>query len=312
MPTRLSIPKTLQAAIAFLSLALASRVGADSVKPLNFGPFFMNQLSSTLSPAGYDYVLNDALYHFQVGWIEPLAEDAGGLFRQTYFETDGNFNISPFTSDIGTTFNLKPIRYLEMGLSYNRLLFHNTMVTFIRPDRTEPPVEDWRPSHVIAREHKEPGGADIFTFQSNLTVDIGPTQLYIFGSRTLWDIDAQGKDFVYEWGTDILIRPRDRVNTLLAQFTYDLRPHSLYKSVSFTGVSVRSQYWYATQTRLEKNLVSGGITGFRIGRNPERQRRGLDFSVGYWTMHDQIPKDDWIKSLVVIGDWKWNIQFLKI
>jgi hypothetical protein len=300
--------------MALLSeMAFAPLANADSVKPLSYGPFFMNQLSSTLSPTGYEYVMDNALYHFQVGWMEPLSMGSQGLFRETYLETSGNLNISPFLSDIGTTFNLKPIRYLEVGLSYNRLLFHNTMVTF---DRTEskpfPNLEEWRPANIIARQKKEPGGADVFTFQTNLTVDIGPAQLYLFGSRTLWDIDAQGNDFVYEYDTDILLRTRDRVNSVLAQLSWDLRPHSLYSRVSFSGLSLRSQYWYTTQTRLEKNLVSGGITGFRFGRNPERQRRGLDLSVGYWTLHEQLPADDWVKSLVLMGDWKWNIQFLKI
>ena len=312
MPTRLSIPKIPRSAMTLIIALLVVNAGADSVKPLNFGPFFMNQMSANVNPTGYDYALTDVRYHFQIGWIEPLAEGAGGLFRETYFETDGNFNVSPFTSDIGTTFNLKPLRYLEMGLSYNRLLFHNTMVTFKRPDNTPVPIDEWQPSNVISRDHKEPGGADIFTFQTNLTLNLGPAQIYLFGSRTLWDIDAKGKDYVYEYGTDMLIRPRDRVNSLLAQITLDLRPHSLYRSVSFTGLSIRNEYWYTTQTRLEKNLIYAGITGFRFGQNPERQRRGLDLSLGLWTMHDQIPKDDWVKSLVVIADWKWNIQFLKI
>jgi hypothetical protein len=302
----------LSVAYGIFSFTLGSTVQADSVKPLDYGPFFMNQLSSTLSPTGSDYILNTALYHFQVGWIEPISEEKKGLFRETYFESCANFNLSPFTSDIGTTLNLKPIRYLEFGLSYNRLIFHNTLAAFNKSETNPLPLEEAKPSNILALESRQPGGADVFTFQTNLTMDLGPIQFFIYGSRTLWDIDAPGKEFVYEYGTDILIRTRDRVNSLLTQFTWDLRPHSLYKYVTFTGVSFRDQYWHTTQTRLEKNLVSGGITGFRIGKNPEHQRRGLDFSLGYFTQHNQIPKGDWLQSLVVIGDWKWNIQFLKI
>src|SRR3954464_13617370 len=110
---------------------LGSAVQADTIKPLLFfGPFFMNQVSAWGSPAGYDYVMTNGFYHFQVGWIEPLSDSRHGIFGETYFETNGNLNISPFTSDMGTTFNLKFIRYLEVGLSYNRLLYHNSMVAF--------------------------------------------------------------------------------------------------------------------------------------------------------------------------------------
>ncbi len=186
------------------------------------------------------------------------------------------------------------------------------MVTFVEPADSIVPLEEWRPSNVIARDHKEPGGADIFTFQANLTFNLGRTQFYLFGSRTLWDIDAKGRNFVFDYGDDILIKPRDRVSTALGQITLDLRPYSLYQSVSFTGLCIRNQYWHTTQTSLEKDLISAGITGFRLGQNPELQRRGLDLSIGYWLSNVQIPKGDWAKALVLLADWKWNIQFLKI
>ncbi len=306
-------------AIFFLGsmLILLARFSfGDSVKPLTFGPFFVNGLSSRISPTGFNQVLSDITYHFQLGWIEPLATKSKGVFEETYFETDGNFNASPFTTDIGTAFYLKPIRYLELGLSYNRLLFNNSMVTFGSTESSANgggvPLHEWQPSQVIAREYKELGGADIFTYQINGTFNIGPLQLYINGTRTLWDIDAKAKNYVFEYGTDILLKPRDRVNALLTQITFDLRPYSLFKTVSFTGLALRSQYWYAAQTRFEKNLISGGITGFRLGQNPERQRRGLDFSIGYWTMNPQLDDSDWKQNIMLLADWKWNIQFLKI
>jgi hypothetical protein len=63
---------------------------------------------------------------------------------------------------------------------------------------------------------------------------------------------------------------------------------------------------------LDRNLLSFGITGLRWGRNPARQRRGLDLSLGYWTEHDQIPAGEVAESFVILADWKWNIHFLKI
>ncbi len=272
----------------------------------------MNELNITGSPAGYDYVLTNGYYHFQAGWIEPLAESSKGLFGETYFETNGNLNISPFTSDLGTTFNVKPIRYLEFGLSYNRLIFHNSMLSFSTKTNTDPPDKSFYAPDEILTGSKELGGADMFTYQANLTFDIGKGQLYFFVSRTLWDIDAKGKSFVYEYGDEFLIATRDRVNNALAQFSWDMQPWSLFRTVSFQGFELRDEYWIADHTELEKNLVSFGITGFRLGRNPEQQRRGLDFSVGYWTLHNQIPKGEPAKSFLLMADWKWNIHFLKM
>jgi hypothetical protein len=306
--SRFSFLHSISLAALALSL-LRPLADADSVKPLMFGPFFMNQVNLTGSPAGYDYMLTNGFYHFQVGWIEPLSENSKGFFGQTYFETDGNLNVSPFTSDVGTTFNLKPFRYLEFGLSYNRLMFHNSMVSFA--DSVIPPKSQYTPDAIFSAP-KDLGGADIFTYQANLTFDVGRAQLYLFASRALWDIDAKGKNFVFEYGDGILIKTRDRVNNLLAQFSVDMRPWSLFRRMSFMGFDVRNQYWVTTQTRLERNLLSLGITGIRMGRNPEHQRRGLDLSVGYWTLHDQVPKDDVAKSIVLLADWKWNIHFLKM
>ncbi|MDB5103072.1 MAG: hypothetical protein JWP91_761 [Fibrobacteres bacterium] len=282
---------------------------ADSIKPLMFGPFFMNQINVAASPAGYDYVLTNGFYHFQVGWIEPLAESSKGFFGETYFETNGNLNISPFTSDIGTTFNLKPFRYLEFGLSYNRLMFHNSMVSF--SDSLRPSPHRYSPGGLFSEE-PDLGGADIFTYQGNLTFDVGRTQFYFFASRALWDIDAKGKYYVYEYRDGMLIKPRDRVNTFLAQLNLDLRPWSHFPHMTYMGYALKNQYWHTTQTEINRNLVSFGITGLRIGTNPERQRRGLDLSVGYWTLHDQIPKGDVAKSFLLEADWKWNIHFLSM
>jgi hypothetical protein len=292
---------------ALLSLSIPAR--GDSVKPLLFGPFFMNQVSVAGSPAGYDYMLTNGFYHFEVGWNEPFSENSQGFFGQTYFETSGNLNVSPFTSDLGTSFNLKPFRYLEFGLSYNRLVFHNSMISF--QDSLIPDKSRYSPDAIFSGS-KDLAGADIFTYQANFTFNILRTQLYLYASRALWDIDATGKKFVFEYGDGLLIKRRDRVNNLLAQYSIDLQPWSLFRRNSFTGLVLRNQYWSTAQTGLERNMVSFGITGLRRGRNPERQRRGLDLSVGYWTQHDQIPAGDVAKSFVLLADWKWNIHFLKI
>jgi hypothetical protein len=290
-----------------LSLAPLAAL-ADSIKPIEFGPYMVNSVSFVGNPASYRYVLNNGYYRFQVGWIEPISERSHGILKDAYFEVDGDLNVSPFQSDAGTTFNLKPIRYL----SYNRLMFNNSMVTFVAaPGETMIDLDRVRPGDLMQLD-QEFGGADVFTFQTNITLDIGPTQLHVLGSRALWDIDVPGKDFVYEYGNDLVIKPRDRVNSLLVRWSLDLTRFSRNPAWSFTGIALRNQYWITTQTNQEKNLVTAGVTGLRLGRNPARQRRGLDLSVGYWIMHPQIAGDDWSRSLTLLMEWKWNVQFLKL
>lgn len=263
------------------------------------------------NPAGYRYALTNAYYRLKIGWIEPILENNGGLLKDTYFETGGEANTSPFQSDIGTTFNLKPIRYLEFGLNYNRLIFHNSMVAYTAPDVDMIDLDRALPGNLMKLD-REFGGADVFTFQANFTLNMGPTQLFVLGSRALWDIDVPGKDFVYEYSNDLVIKPRDRVNYLVTQLTLDLSRYSTNPSYTFTGLAIKNQYWNTTRTVLEKNLISAGVTGIRFGRNSERQSRGLDLSVGYWTLHPQLSGDDWAKNLSLILNWKLNVQFLKL
>lgn len=284
---------------------------ADSVKPEHSGPFFQNQLSFAGSPTGYKYVLPNGFYHFHVGWLEPFSDAPDKFFGKTYFETNGNLNVSPFTTDLGTTFNLKPFRYLEFGLSYNRMVFHNSMVAFGAGNEYVS-KDQFRPDSIFSKAGEVPGGADIFSYQANLTFDIWRAQLYLHVSRAQWDIDAKGKQFVYEYGSEFLISTHDRINTVLGQINLDTRPFSHFKSFSYLGISVRDQYWWTDHSILDKNLVSAGISGMRLGRNTARQRRGLDFFVGYWIQHHQIPKGNVAESFMVILDWKWNIQVLKM
>ncbi len=294
-----------------LLLAATLPALADTVKPIYFGPYMVNQVTYTGNPLSYRYALNNIFYRFQVSWIEPISETSEGILKDTYFEIDGDLNISPYQSDVGTTFNLKPIRYLELGLSYNRLMFHNTMVTWSDTDISTVVPEKSRPGDILIKEG-ELGGADVFTFQANFTLDMGPAQLFLLGSRALWDVDATGQTFIYEYSNDLVIKARDRINILLGKLNFDLSRFSTSKVFTFTGVSLRNQYWFTDHTEQRKNLVSFGVTGLRFGRNPERHRRGLDVSLGYWTEHPQLKFEDWARSVSFLFEWKWNVQFLKM
>ena len=301
----------LPSLFAFLVAAIPFTAFPDTYKPLQFGPYMVHHITFGANPAGYRYALTNGYYRFKIGWIEPILENGGGILKDTYFETDGEANSSPFQSDVGTTFNMKPIRYLEVGLSYNRLIFHNSLVSFAAPGEDMIDLDRAQPGDLMKLD-REFAGADVFTFQANFTFDIGPTQLFVMGSRALWDIDVPGKDFVYEYSNDLVIKPRDRVNNVLAKWSLDLTGFSKGPAYTFTGLAIRNQYWSTTRTDQEKNQISAGITGIRLGRNSERLRRGLDVSVGYWTRHPQLAGDDWAKNLSILLDWKLSVQFLKL
>jgi hypothetical protein len=294
-----------------LAVALPGLALADTVKPIHFGPYVQNQVALHGNPAGYDHTLTNFFYRFRAGWIEPFTDANSGLFKDTYFETDGDINVSPFHSDLGTTFLLKPVRYLEFGLSYNRLIFHNSLVTFVAPGVDMIDLDNARPADIFALDG-EPGGADIFTFQANFTLDMGPVQFYLRGTRSLWDIDVPGKDFAYEYSSDIVIKPRDRINSLLVQLAYNLRPYSRSRHFSFTGFILRDQYWITDRTNQEKHLLSAGFSGLRLGRNEGRQWRGLDFNLGYWLDHPQLQEEHWVRSVHLQMVWKWTFGLLNI
>ena len=314
---RIRTPIPLRQAARFLAPVLglwlcADSTSADSVKPFRFGPYLLNDLNISANPFGHDYVLSNGTYRFQVGWMEPLILKSGGLFHETYFETNGSFSISPYQADLGTTFNFKPIRYWEIGLSYNRLQFMNSMAAFVSPGVVIPPDETWRPEAILENPDRQQGGADIFTYQTNITVDAGRLQFYLSFARALWDIAARGKDFVYEYGNDLLIQPRDRVNFLSFQTLLHSRPDPDVVLFSYSGFLFRDQYWNTSHTKLQKNLVSAGISGFRFGRNLPKQSRGLDLCLGYWTLHDQIPEGHWVESVMILADCTWNFRFLNL
>ncbi len=294
-------PQTTLALIWGLVLHGIFMVSADSIKLFRFGPYLVNDINATYSPAGYDYSLTNATYHLQLGWVEPIIANPHSLFNETYIETNANINVSPYETSIGTTFNIKPLRYFEFGLTYNRLLFNNSLISFKAIGNDLP---DWRPRQLMDQE-TEVSGADVFTYQSNLIFDIHRLKLLFSAERALWDIDVTGKDFVYEYENDILLKSNDRINIFVAQMIVDIKPFAQI------GLMLKNQYWYIDNTGLEKNLISFGITGFRHGINPTNQKRGLDLSVGYWTKHPHMPSS-FAKHLVILADWKWDIRFFQL
>jgi len=296
--------------------ALAAASQADGVRPQRFGPFLQQSVIAQGNPSGYARNYPFGAYNLQAGWMEPIAALPWPVFRGSYIETQGNATFSPYQTDFGIAFNLKPVRFFEFGLAYNRLFFPNTLAGFNYPDTSNtdilPPRERWRPPQILGVDHLSAAGADIFTYQGNLTANLGPIQLHGGGSYSLWAVDTRSHDLILEYKSGLLIKRHDRIGSLHAQAL--VRPDSGMGFMGLTsdGFGMRSQLWWTVQTGLTQNLVSAGFSGLRRGRNAGRLYRGLDGWVGYWTWHPQLADQEAWQKLYVSLQWTWNIQILNL
>ena len=208
--------------VGILGGALAGTAFGDGVRPQKFGPFLQQSMAFQGNPAGSDYVYPFADYNLQAGWLEPIAILPWPLFKGSYIEAQGNATASPYQVDFGIAFNLKPIRFFEFGLAYNRLVYPYTLAGFSAPDSASadwmPTKHEWQPSEILGADHLQAAGTDIFTYQANLTFDAGPVQLHGGGYYSLWDVDAaHSSDLVLEYRTGLLIHKKDRIGSLYAQ-----------------------------------------------------------------------------------------------
>jgi hypothetical protein len=302
-------------AMTVLTAALGA-ARADGVRPQRFGPFLQQSATVQGNPSGYARIFPFAAYNLQAGWMEPIAVLPWPVFRGSYIETQGNATFSPYQTDFGIAFNLKPIRFFEFGLGYNRLFFPNTLAGFTTPDTARPDLlpekSRWRPTGIFGADHLTAAGADIFTYQANLTVNAGPVQLHGGGSYSMWDVDSRTNNLVLEYRSGLLIKRQDRIGSLTTQMLY--RPDSGMGMLGLTaqGFGVRNQLWWTVQTNLSQNLLSAGFSGLRRGWNGGRLYRGLDGWVGYWTWHPQLTNREPWQKLQVNLVWTWNIQILDL
>jgi hypothetical protein len=297
-------------------LANAAPLHADGVRPQRFGPYVQQSAIALGNPAGYSRIFPIGAYNLQAGWIEPIAALPWPLFRGSYIETQGNATFSPYQTDFGIAFNLKPIRFFEFGLAYNRLFFPNTLAGFDFPDSTNsdilPSRTRWRPPQILGVDHLSAAGADIFSYQANVTVNAGPIQLHGGGSYSMWDVDSRSHDLILEYRSGLLIKKHDRIGSVNAQAL--VRPDSGIGFFGFTanGLGVRNQLWWTVQTGLSQNMISAGVSGIRRGQNGGRLYRGLDGWVGYWTWHPQLTGQEHWQKLNLSLQWTWNIQILNL
>jgi hypothetical protein len=277
---------------------------------IRFGPYVFNEMQAGISPVADDRVLPFGSYRLQVGWIEPITIGAS-YASCTFIETDAHVDVSPYQTDVGTTFSVKPFRLFELGITYNRLLFNGSMVGYnLLAGNGLPPAQDWSAGRILSNQPGKANGADIFTFQAALHLKVSAVSAYLAASRALWDIDVSDKELVYEYESDLLIKKRDRIHKVTGELHLALPTWEWLKPFSLQGLFLQNRYWYTTQTRLEKNLVSFGLAGFRHGTNTPFQKRGIDISLGYFTANPQLDQAEPWQRLYISTDWKWTVDFL--
>jgi hypothetical protein len=306
----------MRSAILFLTLGLVAISGWSlGYRPVRFGPYLQQSLAMEGGLTSRQYVLPNGNYRFQAGWVEPIGLRPWGWMRGTYLEVQGKVMLSPFESDVGTAFNLKPLRWVDIGLTYNRLLFNHSLVGFKRPDDQNedwtPPTSQWRLSSLVESD-KSVAGADVFSFQGNFLLDLWRWSFRLGGSRSLWDVETRQKDFLFEYESGFLIQRRDRINSLTGQIFLDLQPYVTLSGLTLRGMQFQAETWFTDQTDLKKTLFSTGFEGIRWGRNDSRRYRGLDARIGYWSEHPQLESaQDW-ERLHFQLNWLWNSQLLNL
>lgn len=289
----------------------SSATGGESFPEIRFGPYVFNEVQMAVSPSGNEKVLPNGGYRLQIGWIEPIALDGQSYASCTFLETDVHADITPYQTDLGTTFSLKPFRLFELGLTYNRLVFNQSLKGFNGDSVGKAPqLSAWTPSHVLATQPGAAAGADIFTFTGALHIENTRASAYLSYAYSLWDVDLRAHEFLYEFENDLLIKRRDRVHAMKASLDAKTPHTTLLKPFTIGSVFVRDRYWFASHTRLEKNLVEVGFAGLRLGHNSSTQKRGLDLSLGLFTHSPQLDDMIWWRRLYLSADWKWTIDFL--
>lgn len=305
-----SIPALSASLVALACAAWQVNSASQTFPEIRFGPYMFNEMKAGASPVADDRVLPYGSYRLQFGWIEPIT--TGESYAScTFIETDAHLDVSPYQTDVGTTFSLKPFRIFEFGLTYNRLLFNGSLVGFNRnADQTFPSRSEWSAGRVLSDQPGKISGADIFTFQAAMNWKVSAVSAYLAASRSLWDVDYAGKELIYEFESDLLIKKRDRIHNVVGELRLDLPEWAWLKPFTLQGIMLQNRYWYTTQTRLEKNLVSFGFSGFRYGKNGAFQKRGSDIFIGYFTANPQLENAEPWQRLYVGLDWKWSVDFL--
>lgn len=304
----LFIAYTLGCAYAIPSHAAT---GGESFPEIRFGPYIFNEVQMAASPSGNEKVLPNGGYRLQIGWIEPITLDGQSYASCTFLETDVHADITPYQTDLGTTFSLKPFRLFELGMTYNRLVFNKSLKGFNRDSVGKAPrLSAWSPGHVLATQPGAAVGADVFAFTGALHLENAWTSAYMSYTYFLWDVDLRDHEFLYEFENDLLIKRRDRVHAVKATLDAKMNQSDLFNPFTITGIFLRDRYWFASHTHLEKNLVEVGFAGLRLGRNSSSQKRGLDLSLGLFTRAPQLDGMAWWQRLYLSADWKWTIDFL--
>lgn len=280
--------------LPFLCLALAfqSAFGfADLGK--QYGGYVHSRMKMEI-PFAYEMDPVNGTYQFEAGWIEPLGSTTGET-EHPYLNPVLALDASPYNSNYFALFRVKPVPYLLVGAGYKRLLYHGTLVPF----DTLPPEPDWRLTEILAMvpEHSQPAGGDIFIFQADLLLPSSFITLQASAAAELWDVDAKGKSHIYEYQNSILLAADD----VLHQWDISLMlfPNSL------VSPTLKDEYTGAVHSKVKKNKVSAGITGYPLNR---KHGVAMDIFAGYWIQHPHV--DGGVQALTLTGNLVWNVKLI--
>ena len=297
---------------AFMAMELSASPRTEALRPERFGPYLQQSLDLSSSLSGFDDLVPFGSYSFQTGWVEPISPSTGGPFQGTTLEAQGNISVSPYQSDIGTVFNLRPIRFMEFGVGYNRLVYHYSLMGYSHSSVDSLTKDEWKASNIMNSQDRQTAGADVFTFQGKIMVNLGRLQVNAGGNRSLWDVDVQDKNILFEYHSGMLIKKRDRINSVYARAIINLDPYLGFFGFTAQGFEIRNHFWWTSQTAMQQNLSAIGLTGLRWGKNNSRSQRGLDILLGLWTEHTQLNGRNGWDRLSINLQWSWNAQVLDL
>jgi len=283
--------------VVILSIFLPVMGQRTTEDRLEYGGFMRQNLEIMSTPLSYNSVPSNGFYHFQVGWIEPLYSAKTKTFKRTYIEPGIDIGVSPFSSSIGAFFHIKLFSWYEFKAGYKRQFYHSTLISY----ESKPSLDSWTSENLFSdiSDKGEFAGGDIFNYGNFLTVPLKIAKLKLSYGIELLNIDQRGKHYLFDYSTDFLIDPKDKIRTIGTQLI--LFPESSMQ------LSFQNEYKWTNESEFEKNLFQISLLGLVLNK---KNYIDLDLHMGSWFLHPQIDEAPNLKSFTLGFNLKWGLVIL--